>query len=70
MMNERRMACIACGGPLLGDVVVIGDQYPSAVFVSKDTPPLEATSLNVTKCMDCNLVQLSHSYDLQYVFDH
>jgi len=70
MMNERRMACIACGGPLLGDVVVIGDQYPSAVFVSKDTPPLEASSLNVTKCMDCNLVQLSHSYDLQYVFDH
>ena len=62
--------CISCRHPLPDDIVIIGDQYPSAVFVDDETEKFEAASLNVTKCKQCGLVQLSSHYDLQYVFDH
>lgn len=66
---------MACGAPLEADIVIIGSQYPSAIFLSDtDTSMngLTASSLNLTRCTnnDCTLVQLSNSYDLQYVFDH
>ena len=72
-MEKKR--CISCGSELLDDIVHIGDQYPSAIFVDESdgyTRNLEATSLNLTMCSNenCKLVQLSSKYDLQYVFDH
>ena len=72
--QTQRLNCLSCGAPLPADIVHIGDQYPSAIFLSDDKPidGLIASSLNVTRCADesCGLVQLSHRYNLQYVFDH
>ena len=64
--------CISCNYPLVKDIILIGDQFPSAIFVDKDNEDLEASSLNVTKCPNesCGLVQLSNKYNLDSVFDH
>lgn len=75
MITRKRTSCLGCGAPLAEDVVRVGDQYPSAIFLdAQSAPPDEvmASSLNVTRCSDegCRLVQLCHEYDLQYVFDH
>jgi len=74
-VQSKRVHCISCGAQLPADIVHIGDQYPSAIFLRDNDPiasEISASSLNVTRCEveDCSLVQLSHSYDLQYVFDH
>jgi NDP-4-keto-2,6-dideoxyhexose 3-C-methyltransferase len=74
-VDKRRNVCISCGEKLPEDIVHVGSQFPSAVFLSeKDpTPPdLRTSSLNLTRCTEpsCSLIQLSCEYDLQYVFDH
>ena len=75
VIKKPRRACLSCGAPLPADIVQIGDQYPSAIFLAEHSDvehDLTASSLNVTRCVDdrCALVQLSNEYDLQYVFDH
>lgn len=72
---KRRNHCISCGSNLSEDIVFIGDQFPSAIFLSDDAPPppeLKSSSLNLSRCTneDCQLIQLSNHYNLQYVFDH
>lgn len=74
-MNQKvKTHCISCGSPLSADIVIIGDQYPSAVFVTEEDnlDDLHPTSLNLARCSndDCGLVQLSNEYNLQHVFDH
>jgi NDP-4-keto-2,6-dideoxyhexose 3-C-methyltransferase len=74
-MEKKRLNCISCGTILPKDIVYIGDQYPSAIFLSETEPAplgLKASSLNLTRCENsaCSLIQLSNEYDLQYVFDH
>ncbi len=74
-IQSSRTHCISCGSSLPEDVVKIGDQFPSAIFLGDDdlvSEGLTASSLNVTRCSNevCRLVQLSNAYDLQYVFDH
>jgi NDP-4-keto-2,6-dideoxyhexose 3-C-methyltransferase len=74
-IQSARTHCISCKTPLSEDIVHIGSQFPSAIFLGENDPVSEgltASSLNVTRCPDpaCRLVQLSNSYDLQYVFDH
>ena len=71
----RRKECIVCNAPLMGDVVHIGDQYPSAIYPKADEDyksAIRASSLNLTKCFnhDCGLVQLAHEYNLDYVLEH
>lgn len=75
MPIKKRTTCLSCNTPLGDDIVHIGEQFPSAIFLSDSDPVLDglvASSLNVTRCPNeqCCLVQLSHVYDLQYVFDH
>jgi len=75
MMNQKvKTECISCGSPLSADIVMIGEQYPSAVFVTEEDAMdnLHPTSLNLARCSneDCGLVQLSNEYNLQQVFDH
>ena len=75
VIEKKRERCLSCGTPLPADVVLIGCQFPSAIFLAEKDPILDglrASSLNVTRCSDesCRLVQLSNEYDLQYVFDH
>lgn len=75
VIQKKRSVCMSCGEPLTEDIVIIGDQYPSAIFVSDENPlisGLNASSLNLARCTNdrCNLVQLSYEYNLQYVFDH
>ena len=67
--------CISCSSVLVDDLVEIGDQYPSAIFLEKrDQVPegLSPSSLNLSKCSNekCGLVQLTEIKNLQYVFDH
>jgi len=74
-MNISKIGCISCGKSLADDIVVIGDQYPSAIFSDeKDTfaDNLKPSSLNITKCTneECGLVQLANKYDLDCVFKH
>ncbi|MBT4289739.1 MAG: methyltransferase domain-containing protein, partial [Deltaproteobacteria bacterium] len=75
VIQKKRKKCISCGTELPDDIVMIGDQYPSAIFLSEKypvPPDLHSSSLNVTRCTEksCSLIQLSCEYDLQYVFDH
>jgi len=76
MSNQQKTKyCISCGTPLGEDIVIIGEQYPSAVFLSENIPEpkdFQASSLNLTRCSNpkCSLIQLSKIYNLQYVFDH
>ncbi len=74
-VQQKRENCISCHSPLTDDIVLIGEQYPSAVFLSENHPPpndFHASSLNLTRCSNeqCCLIQLSEIYNLQYVFDH
>ena len=73
--NLRRIHCIVCQAKLLDDLVIIGEQYPSAIFpdpISNYKSVTPRVSLNLTKCSnsECGLVQLSHEYDLDHVFKH
>lgn len=75
LTQKRKCNCMSCGEKLSEDIVIIGEQYPSAVFATKDSEiekKIPSTSLNLARCTNekCNLVQLSNYYDLQYVFDH
>lgn len=73
VLQKERKTCISCGMALPEDIVIIGNQYPNAIFLSdKALPNLRASSLNVTRCVNdaCSLIQLSHECDLQYVLDH
>lgn len=72
---EKRGHCISCGSHLSEDIVFIGEQFPSAIFLADDVPPppeLKSSSLNLCRCTneDCQLIQLAKHYNLQYVFDH
>lgn len=74
-MQQVRKFCISCGKALPEDIVFVGEQFPSAVFLSEKLPPpkdFKASSLNLTRCDNakCSLIQLSNQYNLQYVFDH
>jgi NDP-4-keto-2,6-dideoxyhexose 3-C-methyltransferase len=73
-MIKKRDKCISCGSMLSKDIVVIGEQYPSAIFITeKDTNrDIESSSLNIARCLNenCGLVQLSSEYNLQKVFDN
>lgn len=67
--------CISCGSLLSEDIVFVGNQYPSAVYVeSQDSCEsfLTKESLNLCRCTneECSLIQLSKPYDLSYVFEH
>jgi NDP-4-keto-2,6-dideoxyhexose 3-C-methyltransferase len=73
--DDSTLNCISCGTKLPKDIVYIGDQYPSAIYLTEgiELPnDFRASSLNLTRCENpsCSLVQLSNHYNLQYVFDH
>ena len=72
---QKREKCISCATNLPSDIVHIGSQYPSAIFLdekNKSQPSINSSSLNLTRCTNkkCNLVQLSSEYKLDYVFDN
>ena len=69
----KRTHCIVCEDRLETDTVLVGAQYPSAVFADATDDYrqyLEASSLNLTQCSNnsCALVQLSSDYNLDMVF--
>jgi len=69
------MKCLVCKSPLTLDVAVIGDQYPSAIYLENVTEKefgLSKSSLNLSQCLNpvCNLVQLSEPIDLDIVYKH
>ena len=69
----KRTHCIVCEDRLETDTVLVGAQYPSAVFADATDDYrqyLEASSLNLTQCSNnsCTLVQLSSDYNLDMVF--
>ena len=73
--SVRKDNCMVCGEQLLEDIILIGEQYPSAIYpkVGSDyRAEIHKASLDVSKCSnpDCGLVQLSHTYNLDYVFEN
>jgi len=71
----KRDKCIVCNSNLKDDSVIIGDQYPSAVFADKDENYenfIKSSSLNLAMCSNssCALVQMSNSYNLDMVFNN
>jgi NDP-4-keto-2,6-dideoxyhexose 3-C-methyltransferase len=71
----KRDKCIVCSNHLRIDSVIIGNQYPSAVFVDENEDNrqfLKTSSLNIAKCSNssCGLVQLSSHYNLDMVFNN
>lgn len=66
--------CVVCGSDLSEDIVNIGEQYPSALFLKENDPfrsSLNPSSLNVAKCKnkECGLIQLSSPVSLTEVFE-
>ena len=69
------MRCLVCGNPLELDVAIIGDQYPSAIFLEHVTEKefgLRKSSLNLSRCLNtsCSLVQLTEPVNLEMVYMH
>lgn len=69
------MKCIACENALEVDVAIIGDQFPSAIYlagVTEEEFGLEKSSLNLSQCQNsmCGLVQLTKPIDLDIVYKH
>jgi len=69
------MKCLVCESPLDLDVALIGDQYPSAIYLDNVTESefgLTKSSLNLSQCLNplCNLVQLTKPIDLDIVYRH
>jgi hypothetical protein len=69
------MACLSCGSVLEQDIVIIGEQYPSAIFLKNQTETefgLVKSSLNLTRCSNdnCTLVQLVKPVNLDLVYQH
>ena len=69
------MKCLVCESSLDLDVAVIGDQYPSAIYLDNVTESefgLTKSSLNLSQCLNplCNLVQLTKPIDLDIVYRH
>lgn len=69
------MNCLVCESPLDLDVAIIGDQYPSAIYLDNTTEKefgLSKSSLNLSQCLNpaCNLVQLTKPIDLDIVYRH
>lgn len=67
------MKCIVCESPLDLDVAIIGNQYPSAIYLDNVTENefgLTKSSLNLSQCHNplCNLVQLTNPIDLDVVY--
>ena len=61
MSNILKNKCISCGSELTSDVVFIGDQYPSAIFLKDNTHnqiELKSSSLNLCTCSneECQLI--------------
>jgi NDP-4-keto-2,6-dideoxyhexose 3-C-methyltransferase len=71
----KREKCIVCNDYLNFDSVIIGNQYPSAIFTDNDKKykkVIKTSSLNLAKCSNsvCGLVQLSTHYNLDMVFEN
>jgi len=69
------MKCVVCEGSLAIDVAIIGEQYPSAIYLDNITEHefgLSKSSLNLSQCTNlrCNLVQLTKPIDLDLVYKH
>jgi NDP-4-keto-2,6-dideoxyhexose 3-C-methyltransferase len=69
------MNCVVCQSPLGLDIAVIGDQFPSAIYLDNITEQefgLSKSSLNLSQCLnlECNLVQLSEPINLDLVYKH
>jgi NDP-4-keto-2,6-dideoxyhexose 3-C-methyltransferase len=67
------MNCVVCFAKLPDAIAVIGEQYPSAVFLSGRTESelgLEKTALDLTLCdnEECRLVQLVKPVNLEMVY--
>jgi NDP-4-keto-2,6-dideoxyhexose 3-C-methyltransferase len=67
--------CIACGSHLTEPLVLIGDQYPSAIFLSQETSlhnSLLKSSLDLCSCTNpnCLLVQLKTQIDMGTVYQN
>ena len=65
--------CIVCDNSLEEPSIIVGNQYPSAIFaeVNEDyTKTLLSSSLDLSRCSNesCSLLQLSTDYDLDIVF--
>ena len=68
--KHTKKLCISCKTILPNDIVEIGEQYPSAIYISKkikEPKNFKPSSLNLTRCLNpkCNLIQLSKIYNLQ-----
>lgn len=59
----RRETCRACKGAL-EDILDFGEQY----IINFGDKPSEKAPLVLTKCKSCNLVQLKHTVDPEYLF--
>ena len=67
--------CMVCKSELEEDTIIVGNQFPSAIFANKGedyTQSIDSSSLNLTRCSNnsCSLVQLSTDYDLDIVFQN
>jgi NDP-4-keto-2,6-dideoxyhexose 3-C-methyltransferase len=60
--------CRLCRGKKLEQVIDLGFQALSGCFPKKDEPHPPKAPLEVTRCLDCDLVQLRHSVTPQLMF--
>lgn len=66
MNYQEEKSCRVCGGKLR-KVFSLGEIYPSAYLDDNDPEP-ERAPLALAQCVDCGLVQLQHTVDLDSMY--
>ena len=70
-MIKKIKKCRSCGSKKLKPLLNLGKQYLTGVFPSNRNTKITYGPLELSKCNSnykCNLVQLSHKYDLNELY--
>src|SRR5450432_2076672 len=60
--------CRVCGSLGLENIVSLGLQSLTGVFPKMEEKPVAQGPLTLTRCLECNLVQLLHSYEANELY--
>jgi hypothetical protein len=68
IIYKQIAACRLCDSPRLTGVLDLGVQALTGIFPKSKTEDVASGPLQLSKCEDCDLVQLRHNYDLSKLY--
>ena len=67
-MYKKVRNCRACKSSNLKDILSLGNQYLTGVFPKQKSSDLTQGPLELVLCLNCFLLQLNHSYNLNEMY--